>query len=211
MGRRRVRRIGLLGGTFDPPHVGHLWLATLARDALDLERVLVIPAAQPPHKLDLPISPVEDRVALVRAAIADDPALELSMIDAERPGPSYTVDLMDALRARLPADVEPTLIMAADSLAGILAGAWRDPDRLLASIEWAVGPRPGADPPDRRALEARFGEAASRIHLLDGPALDVSASEIRARVAAGRAIRYLVPRRVEEEISARCLYRGARS
>ena len=121
------------------------------------------------------------------------------------------MDLVDELRARLPAGVEPVLVMAADSLAGILAGVWRDPDGLLARLEWAVGPRPGADPPDRRALDARFGAAASRIHLLEGPALDVSASEIRARVAAGRAIRYLVPRRVEEEISARGLYRGATS
>ena len=206
MGRGGLRRIGLLGGTFDPPHVGHLWLATLARDVLGLERVLVIPAAQPPHKQDRRVSPVEDRVALVRAAIEDDPALELSTIEMERAGPSYTVDLVDALRARLGAGTEPILIMAADSLAGILAGGWRDTDRLLASLEWAVGPRPGADPATRGAITNRFGAAGERIHLLDGPALDVSGTEIRARVAAGRAIRYLVPRRVEPEIAARGLY-----
>lgn len=206
MGRGRLRRVGLLGGTFDPPHVGHLWLATLARDALDLERVLVIPAAQPPHKLDRPVSPVEDRLALVRAAIEDDPALELSTIETERPGPSYSVDLVDALRGRLGADTEPILLMAADSLAGILAGEWRDPDRLLASLDWAVGPRPGAEPATRDAITDRFGAAGERIHLLEGPALDVSGTEIRARVAAGRAIRYLVPRRVEAEIAARGMY-----
>lgn len=201
-----MRRIGLLGGTFDPPHVGHLWLATLARDVLALDRVLVIPAAQPPHKLDRPVSPMDDRVALVRAAIQDDPALELSTIETERPGPSYTVDLVDALRARLGAGTEPILIMAADSLSGILAGEWRDPDRLLQSVEWAVGPRPGAEPATRAAITDRFGAAGERIHLLTGPALDVSGTEIRARVAAGRAIRYLVPRRVEAEIAARGLY-----
>ncbi len=206
MGRRRLRRIGLLGGTFDPPHVGHLWLATLARDALGLERVLVIPAPEPPHKRDVPMSRVEDRVALVRAAIADDPMLELSTIELERPGPHYTVDTVDALRAVLPAAVEPVLMMAADSLAEI--DTWREPDRLLASLEWAVGPRPGTPDPDPAPLRERFGSAASRIHLLEGPSLDVSATAIRARVAAGRAIRYLVPRRVEAEIAARRLYLG---
>ena len=152
------------------------------------------------------MSPVEDRVALVRAAIEDDPALELSTIETERAGPSYTVDLVDALRPRLGAGTEPILIMAGDSLADILAGGWREPDRLLASLEWAVGPRPGADPATRGAIADRFGAAGERIHLLDGPALDVSGTEIRARVAAGRAIRYLVPRRVEAEIAARGLY-----
>ena len=204
MGRGRLRRIGLLGGTFDPPHVGHLWLATLARDALGLEQVLVIPAPQPPHKQGVAMSPVEDRVALVRAAIEDDPWLELSTIELERSGPSYTIDTVTALRAQLPPDVEPVLIMAADSLAAI--DTWREPDALLASLEWAVGPRPGTPAPEGERLQERFGVAAERIHLLDGPALDVSATEVRARVAAGRAIRYLVPRRVEAEIAARGLY-----
>ena len=203
MGRGRLRRIGLLGGTFDPPHVGHLWLATLARDALGLERVLVIPAPQPPHKQGVPMSPVDDRVALVRAAIEDDPSLELSTIELERSGPSYTIDTVTALRGELPGDVEPVLIMAADSLAAI--DTWREPDALLASLEWAIAPRPGTPAPEGERLRERFGPAADRIHLLDGPALDVSATEIRARVAAGRAIRYLVPRRVEAEIAARGL------
>lgn len=209
MGRGRLTRIGLLGGTFDPPHVGHLWLATLARDALGLDRVLVIPAPQPPHKLGRPMSLVADRVALVRAAIADDPSLELSTIELERAGPHYTIDTVAALRAALPDEVEPVLIMAADSLAEI--DTWREPERLLASLAWAVGPRPGAPNPDPAALRARFGAAAARIHLLDGPSLDVSATAIRSRVAAGRTIRYLVPRRVEAEITARRLYIGGAS
>jgi nicotinate-nucleotide adenylyltransferase len=155
------------------------------------------------------MSPVDDRVALVRAAIADDPALELSSLELERPGPHYTIDTVAALRAVLPDDVEPVLVMAADSLAQI--DTWREPDALLASLEWAVGPRPGTPAPDPAPLRERFGVAAGRIHLLDGPSLDVSASQIRARVAAGRTIRYLVPRRVEAEIAARRLYRGDQS
>jgi nicotinate-nucleotide adenylyltransferase len=197
-------RVGLLGGTFDPPHVGHLWLATLAADALRLDRVLFMPAAQPPHKLGVPMSPVRDRLDLTRAAIAGDPGLELCEIEVGRPGPSYTVDSVSELLAAHP-EWQLHLLMAADSLSQI--DTWREPERLLAMVEWAVGPRPGSDLPARPELERRFGAEASRIHLLDGPSLDVSASEIRRRVAAGRAIRYLVPVAVEQLIEKRGLYR----
>ena len=199
------RRIGILGGTFDPPHVGHLWLATLAADALGLERVLLMPAARPPHKGGRTISNAADRVTMTRLAIAGDPLLDLSLIEMERPGPSYTVDSLDELRAEQGPGVGLVLIMAADSLAEV--GSWREPDRLLALAEWAVGPRPGSPLPDRDALRSRFGAAEARIHLLEGPSLDLSSSEIRRRVAAGRAIRYLVPRAVEELIADRGLYR----
>jgi nicotinate-nucleotide adenylyltransferase len=194
----------VLGGTFDPPHVGHLWLATLAADALELDRVLLMPAAQPPHKRGRRMSSATDRLLMTRLAIAGDPRLELCAIEMERPGPSFTVDSIGELQ-RLRPDDELLLLMAADSLAQI--DTWREPDRLLKLVRWAVGPRPGSDLPDRAALRERFGRAAARIHLLDGPALDVSASEIRRRVAAGRTIRYLVPRAVEEMILDRGLYR----
>jgi len=199
------RRIGILGGTFDPPHVAHLWLATLAADALGLSRVLLMPAAHPPHKGGKPISNAADRVMMTRLAIAGDPLLDLSLVEMERPGPSYTVDSLVELRASLGADEGLVLVMAADSLAEI--GTWREPDRLLALAEWAVGPRPGSPLPDRAALRERFGAAEARIHLLAGPSLDLSSSEVRRRVAAGRSIRYLVPRAVEELIADRGLYR----
>ncbi len=198
-------RIGILGGTFDPPHIGHLWLATLAADSLGLGRVLLMPAARPPHKGGSPVSNAADRVMMTRLAITGDPSLDLSLIEMERRGPSYTVDSLTELRAALGADAGLVLIMAADSFAQI--DSWREPDRLLELAEWAVGPRPGAEMPDRAALRERFGSAASRIHLLAGPSLDVSSSEIRRRVAAGRSIRYLVPRAVEELIADRGLYR----
>ncbi|HEX7195399.1 MAG TPA: nicotinate-nucleotide adenylyltransferase [Candidatus Limnocylindria bacterium] len=201
---RLPRRIGVLGGTFDPPHLGHLWLATLAADALDLDRVLFMPAAQPPHKGDRLISRATDRLLMTRLAIQRDPAFELSGLELERPGPSYTVDSVTELK-RLHPDAELFLVMAADSLAQI--DTWREPDRLLDEIEWIVGPRPGSELPDRSALDERFGERAGRIHALLGPALDVSSSEIRRRVAAGHTIRYLVPRDVEEMIIDRELYR----
>jgi nicotinate-nucleotide adenylyltransferase len=199
------RRIGVLGGTFDPPHVGHLWLATLAADTIGLDRVLFMPAAQPPHKGGQLVTRVTDRLLMTRLAIAGNPAFELSTIEMERPGPSYTIDSIIQLELLYGADTRLVLLMAADSLAQI--DTWREPDRLLERVEWAVGPRPGSPIPERSALEARFGDLASRIHLLSGPSLDLSSSEIRRRVAAGHAIRYLVPRGVEELITERGLYR----
>lgn len=201
----RRRRIGVLGGTFDPPHVGHLWLATLAADAIGLERVLFMPAAQPPHKGGMLVSRGAERLLMTRLAIAGEPAFELCPIEMERPGLSYTIDSIDELERLYGGEATLYLLMAADSLNAI--DTWREPDRLLERIEWVVGPRPGSELPDRSALEDRFGANSARIHLLSGPSLDVSSSEIRRRVAAGQAIRYLVPRGVEELIVEHGLYR----
>ena len=203
-----AKRIGVLGGTFDPPHVGHLWLATLAADAIGLDRVLFMPAAQPPHKGGQLVSRGADRMLMTRLAITGDPMFDLCPIEMERPGPSYTIDSVDELRRLYGEEAALFLLMASDSLAQI--DSWRSPEELLERIEWIVGPRPGAAIPDRPSLEDRFGERASRIHLLDGPSLDVSSTQIRARVAAGETIRYLVPRGVEDLIVDRGLYRRGR-
>jgi nicotinate-nucleotide adenylyltransferase len=197
-------RIGILGGTFDPPHVGHLWLATLAAGALGLKRVLFMPAAQPPHKRRGGMSSITERLLMTRLAISGNDAFELTTVEVGRAGPSYTVDSVEELLRSYP-DVRLVLLMAADALAQI--DSWREPDRLLSLIEWAVGPRPGAPAMDAAALQERFGNEAERIHLLEGPALDVSATQIRQRVAAGQTIRYLVPQAVEEMILATGLYR----
>ena len=199
-----AERIGVLGGTFDPPHVGHLWLATLAADALELDRVLFMPASRPPHKRGRRTSSPADRLLMTRLAIAGDPLLELCPLEMERPGPSFTVDSVEEL-LRMYDGSRLFLVMAADSLSRI--DTWREPDRLLSLVEWVVGPRPGTPPPSKDTLRERFGRNASRIHLLDGPSLDVSASAIRRRVASGRAIRYLVPVAVEQHIHERHLYR----
>jgi nicotinate-nucleotide adenylyltransferase len=204
----RPSRIGILGGTFDPPHIGHLWLATLAADAIGLDRVLFMPAAQPPHKDHAAVTSASDRLLMTRLAVASDDALELTLIEMEREGPSYTIDSVDELRTLYGDEADLYLLMAADTLAQI--DTWRQPDELLDRIEWVVGPRPGVPLPDRSSLEDRFGERARRIHLLDGPSLDVSSTQIRERVAVGQAIRYLVPRGVEELIADRGLYRRAR-
>ncbi len=204
----RPRRIGILGGTFDPPHVGHLWLATLSADAIGLDRVLFMPAAQPPHKQGEVVTSAADRLLMTRLAIAGDDAFELTLIEMERSGPSYTIDSVVELRTLYGDEADLFLVMAADSLAQI--DSWRQPDELLERIEWVVGPRPGVALPDQSALEDRFGASAGRIHLLDGPSLDVSSTQVRERVAAGHAIRYLVPRGVEELIVDRGLYRRER-
>ena len=198
------RRIGVLGGTFDPPHVGHLWLASLAADEMSLDRVLFMPAGQPPHKGDRPVTRATDRLLMTRLAIAGEDGFEICPIEIERPGPSFTIDSVAELRRAYP-DATLFLLMASDSLAQI--DTWREPDRLLAEVEWIVGPRPGGVAPDPAGLAERFGPNAERIHVLAGPMLEVSSSEIRRRVAAGRTIRYLVPREVEELISHHRLYR----
>ena len=201
-------RIGVLGGTFDPPHLGHLWLATLAVEALRLDRILFMPASQPPHKRGRRLTAATDRLLMTRLAIADAPGFELCPLELERPGPSFTVDSITELRRIHGPATRLYLVMAADSLARI--DTWREPDRLLDLVEWAIGPRPGSDAPRRDTLVARFGTAARRIHLLSGPGLDLSSTEIRRRVATGRTIRYLVPRSVEELIDQRGLYRAQR-
>ncbi len=209
MGGRRLSRprpaIGILGGTFDPPHIGHLWLATLAADALDLDRVLLMPAANPPHKRAAPVTDAAIRLELTEAAVQGDDRLGVSVIEMERPGPSYTVDSLAQL-ARTHPGARLVLLLATDQLAQI--DTWHEPDRLLAQAEWAVAERAGWPFPAASALEARFGGAADRIHRLEGPALDLSSTLIRGRVAAGGSIRYLVPRAVEDLITAHGLYRS---
>jgi len=198
-------RLGVLGGTFDPPHLGHLWLAASAADAMGLDRVVFMPAARPPHKEDRAVTHVDHRVAMTRAAIADEPTFALSTLELERPGPSYTVETIRGLLAGGSVAGSLFLVMAGDSLAQI--ETWREPQELLKLVEWIVGPRHGHGSADADTLRARFGPAAERIHLLDGPTLEISGSEIRQRVASGRTIRYLVPRAVEEYIGEHGLYR----
>ena len=200
-----AERVGVLGGTFDPPHLGHLWLASLAADAMQLHRVLFMPAAQPPHKARGAVTRATDRLLMTRLAIAAEPRFEICPLELERPGPSFTVDSLRQLRDMEPDGTRLFLIMASDSLAAI--DTWREPDRILELAEWIVGPRPDATSPDRAALVDRFGAAAERIHVLEGPSLAISSSAIRERVAAGRTIGYLVPRAVEELILERGLYR----
>ena len=200
----RVTRLGLLGGTFDPPHFGHLIAAQEAAQFLALERVLFVPAGRPPHKQGEPVSPLETRLRMVELAIAGNPCFGLTRADGERPGPSYTADLLAGFRARLDSAAELYFLVGMDSLRDLLA--WKEPARILAQCTLVAVSRPGHSPLDPAALEAELPGAGRRVRVLATPGVDISATDQRARVAAGRPIRYLVPDTVREFIEREHLY-----
>jgi nicotinate-nucleotide adenylyltransferase len=196
--------IGVLGGTFDPIHIGHLVLAEEVRTRLDLVEILFLPAGQPWLKVDIPISPAEHRVEMVRLALADKPYFKLSTMEIERAGPTYTVDTIVELKAQLRAGDELVFILGWDSLAKL--PQWRQLSRLITMCRLVVVPRPGYLLPDLKALEASIPGLSQRVTLLDKPEIDISASAIRNRVARGLSIRHLVPEPVDEYIRQHKLY-----
>ncbi len=198
-----VTPIGILGGTFDPPHLGHLILAETACDALDLEQVLFVPAADPPHKHSLPLTDIKYRVAMVQEAIANNPRFALSQVDISRPGPHYTVDMLRILHEQLPA-AELYFLLGADSLRDI--ATWHDPAGIIAQARLAVMRRPGSVF-DLSGLEAELPGIAKRAVFVDAPVIGISATILRERLRAGRSIRYLVPEAVERYITAHDLYK----
>ncbi len=202
-----VGSVGVLGGTFDPIHFGHLAIAEEARQSLGLERVLFVPARLPPHKPGRPITPAEHRVAMVQLAIADNPAFELCELELRRPGPSYTVDtLRELVDEQLEKGIEPdlTFILSVEAFAGILS--WREPRRILELARLAVVPRPGHEAPGAGWLSESFAGLETRVTLLPGPNIGISGSDIRARAAAGRSIRYFVPAPVARYVAEHRLY-----
>jgi nicotinate-nucleotide adenylyltransferase len=200
--------MAVMGGTFDPIHIGHLAAAEEAREVLGLERILFIPAGIPPHKPDRVITKPEHRVAMVELAIADNPAFELSRLEIDRTGPSYTVDTVELLAARArKAGLQPdvTVILSAESFRGL--PTWSEPERLLRQCRLAIVPRDGFPTPGRAWVEEHFPGFEERVSFLESPRLKLSATEIRERVAAGRSIRYLVPDAVIRYIEDHALYR----
>jgi len=197
-----TRRLGLFGGTFDPPHLGHLALAEWARDALRLDRVVFMPAGDPPHKRGRALSPVSARVAMTRLAIRGHRGFEVSRLEADRRGPSFTVETLRALRDQQPG-VRWFLLMGEDSLADL--ATWHEPAAIVRLATPVVAARPGARA--RRAARA-FGR---RVVWLDNPGLEVSSSVVRARARLGRSIRFLVPDAVANYVARTGIYRGAAS
>jgi nicotinate-nucleotide adenylyltransferase len=193
-----VKRLGLLGGTFDPPHFGHLVAAQEVAWRLGLDRVLFLPAHQNPLKRSESSSSAEDRCEMVRLAIADNPTLELSRLDVDRPPPSYTVDLLRLLHAP---DSELFFIGGADILPEL--PRWRAPEEILRLARLVVVDRPGAPPANLAALAPA---ARERVEVIRGPGVAISATELRARVKRGEPIRYLTPPAVERYILDRGLY-----
>jgi nicotinate-nucleotide adenylyltransferase len=195
-------KLGLLGGTFNPPHIGHLVCAQEALTELELDRVLLVPVHEPPHK-GVEFDPgLEHRIELCRRAVEREEALELSLVDAEVPGPSYTVDTLRRLHERCPGD-DLTFLVGGD-MALSLPG-WREPEAILELAELGVAEREGV----RRAdiLDRLSGLAVDRVRFFDMPRLDISSSLIRRHVAAGRPIRHLVPDAVASYVADAGLYR----
>jgi nicotinate-nucleotide adenylyltransferase len=203
-----------MGGTFDPIHIGHLAIAEEARESLKLDRILFVPAGRPPHKNAGTVTDPERRFVMVQLAIADNPAFAVSRIEMDRPGPSYTVDTVEALAANgdgsrngSGADdvTELTLILSAETFADL--PGWREPERIFDAARVAVVPREGYPAPDPAWLAQAFPGREPRVAYLDGPLVGVSSTDIRERLESGRSIRYLVPAAVEAYITANQLYR----
>lgn len=202
----RPRRVGILGGTFDPVHIGHLAAAEAAREALGLERVVFIPAGRPPHKDPAGITPAEHRYRMTVLATAGNPRFRVSRIEIDRPGPSYTVDTLRELAGRLPG-CGLVFITGVDSFLDV--ASWKDAGELFRLSEFAVVSRPGFDGGALERVLAGLEEwQRARVHAVGAAGLDVSSRDLRERVRAGRSIRYLVPEAVLAYIEHYGLYRG---
>ena len=192
-------RIGVMGGTFDPIHIGHLVAASEVAHRFDLDRVVFVPTGQPWQKSDRDVSAPEDRYLMTVIATAPDERFSVSRVDVDRDGPTYTVDTLRDIRAEIGEEHDYHFITGADALGEILS--WREPDEVLRLAHLVGVTRPGhvlADP----------GLAPGRVTLLEIPALAISSSDIRARVSRGEPIRYLVTSGVEAYIATVGLYAG---
>ena len=198
--------IGVLGGTFDPIHLGHLLVAEEARARLDLAEVLFVPAGEPWLKANNAISPAEHRLEMVRLAIAGKAYFKLSAMEIERAGPTYTVDTIAELQTQLGAGDELFFILGWDNLNQL--PQWRQPSRLIKLCRLVAVPRVDSDLPDLGSLEKAIPGLSQRVVLLDEPRVDINASEIRRRVAQGLSISQLVPEAVERYIKKHRLYAG---
>lgn len=196
-------RIGFFGGTFDPPHNGHLMIAHKAIDELGLDEVNFVPSRQPPHKRDEKITPIEHRVEMVRLAIQGNPRFLLSYIDVDREGPTYSVDSLRTLRDGWHESTEIYFLMGADSLASILS--WHKPEELIRMCKLAVFARPGFNA-DIVELESKLPGIRERTVFMNTAPMDISATEIQRRVHAGESIKEMVPEIVEKYIKANRLY-----
>lgn len=199
-------RLGVFGGTFDPPHLGHLILAAEAADQLRLERVLWVITPDPPHKLGRAISPLAVRMPLLEAALAGEPRFSISRVDVDRPGPQYAVDTLRLLAEEF-SGVELVYLLGGDSLRDL--PLWYDPRGLLAQVnELGVMRRPG-DEVDMARLESILPGITAKTRFVDSPLIEIASSDIRERVRSGRQYAYFLPERVRELIEQNGWYRAS--
>jgi nicotinate-nucleotide adenylyltransferase len=200
-----VTAVGILGGTFNPPHIGHLVCAQEAHAQLRLDCVVLMPAGVPPHKQAVGDPGAEARYAMCRAAVEGDERFEVSRIELDRPGRSYTVDTLKALHERDPQD-DITFIVGGDMARSL--PSWREPEAILTLATLAVAERSGAERADIEAALAPLDPDGSRVRHFAMPRIDVSSSGIRERVAAGEPIHWLVPDAVADAIAEHGWYRA---
>jgi nicotinate-nucleotide adenylyltransferase len=198
-------RLGIFGGTFDPPHSGHLILADEAHSQLELDRIHWVLTPFPPHKQDIHITPLEDRLTMLQSVIRDEPTYEISWVEIERDGPHYAVDTMNILRDIYP-KAELIYLMGGDSLDDL--PTWHRPVAFVTACdELGVMGRPGSEP-DLRTLEQKIPGVREKFRLVESPVIDISSSDIRTRVATGRPFRHYLPLEVYQIILERGLYLG---
>lgn len=197
-------RLGVLGGTFDPVHLGHLVLAEHARETLRLHRVVFVPAGDPWRKADRSITRAVHRMNMVRLALADSP-FEVSGVEVDQEGPSFTADTLEGLAQALSPGSDAFFILGQDALLDL--PNWHRPERIVELAGLAVAPRGELEARSLEALDASLPGISERIVWLDMPRIDISASDIRERLRTGRSIRYLVPGVVEGYIREQGLYR----
>ncbi len=196
--------IGLLGGTFDPIHVGHLIIAEEVRLKLALDEVLFVPTGQPWLKSERTVASGEHRLEMLKLAIGSNPHFKVSTVELERPGASYSVDTVSALKDELGAEVDLYFIVGFDALGEL--PIWKEPSRLLDLCQVVGVSRPGYAELDWGSLESAIPGVSSRVIVVDVPQIDISSTQIRERVAEGLSIHHLVPEAVERYISKNRLY-----
>ena len=199
-----ARKLGVMGGTFDPIHFGHLAIAEEARTALDLDQVLFVPAGRPWFKAEDPVTDPAHRLTMVELAVKPNTHFIASGIEVDRPGSTYSIDTIAQLADENGPDTELYLLLGVDALMEF--HRWRDPKRVLEMARVVGLSRPGVGGFDSERIDEAVPGASERIVLLDGPSIDISGVEIRRRVTAGRSIRYIVPDAVEDYIRRQRLY-----
>ena len=202
-----TQRLGLYGGSFDPIHFGHLISARAVAEHFDLQRVILIPAARPPHKAGAKLTPVEHRLAMARLAVEGDPLFDVSDAETLRPGPSYSIDTVDYFRGRVGPSVELFWIIGADTLPDLVL--WHRVSDLLSAVRIVAAARPGWRTPDLDSLRSKVGGGRVDRLLADccsTPEIDISATDIRSRVQARRSVRYLMPDQVIAYVESNNLY-----
>lgn len=202
---KKRHRVGILGGTFDPIHIGHLVTAEAVRNEYDLDKVIFIPAAIPPHKQKQMVTEARHRYIMTVLATCSNPYFEVSPIEMNRPGPSYTIDTIYELIERYGEDTDFYFITGADTIQEI--PTWDRIEELLGICEFIAATRQGCLP-DVDNIKEYFGElGGKRIHRLNTPELEISSTDIRARVKNGVSIKYIVPLSVEQYIYKEGLYK----